>query len=205
MSPMPEAQPPPRKLTYEDYCAIPEDGLRHEIVDGVHFVSPAPLDLHQHLCVNLTLLLGNFLRTTKLGVLRQAPSDVLLEEHTIVQPDHYVVLAANLGRLQRNGCHGPPDLVVEVLSPGNTRHDLVRKFARYEAAGVPEYWIVDPAAERVEVYRREGEAGGFARPLVLSLRREDRLDTPLLPEFSVALAEVFDRGLLADHAGADEG
>jgi len=143
--------------------------------------------------------LHGFVREHRLGKVREAPSDVLLEEHTVVQPDHYVVLRENLGRLKRNGCHGPPDLVVEVLSPGNTAHDLLRKLPLYERAGVREYWVVDPEAERVEVYRREPspEATGstrFARPLVLSTARDDVLETPLLPGSSVPLSEIFDRG-----------
>ncbi len=206
MAAVPQGIPPLAKLDYQDYCRLPEDGRRHEILDGVHFVSPSPLDRHQEVCVNLSRLLAGFLHVHRLGKLRQAPSDVLLEDHTVVQPDHYLVLRENLHRLQRNGCHGPPDLVIEVLSPGNVAYDLVRKLPLYERAGVLEFWAVDPATERVEVYRRERPAPGsgtgpdgplprFARPLVLQASRGDSLDTPLLPGFAAQLCEVFDPGL----------
>lgn len=110
MPPMPGSEPTP-KLTYEDYCRIPDDGQRHEILDGVHFVSPSPLDRHQAICGNLAFHLDSFLRATRLGVLRTAP---------------------------------------------------------------------------------------YARPRVLTLARRDALETPLLPELRLPLAEVFDHGLLGE-------
>ncbi len=202
------------KLTYQDYCRIPEDGQRHEILDGTHFVSPSPGLRHQQVSVQLTRILAAFLRETRLGELLQAPSDVILDESTVVQPDHYVVLRSNVARLEPDGCHGPPDLVIEVLSPGNAAHDLVRKLALYDRMGVAEYWVVDPATRRVEVYRRESSGGTsrsrvakagtghhsprFARPLVLMASRGDRLETPLLPGLAASLAEVFDTGLAGE-------
>lgn len=204
----PSPEPEARKLTYEDYCRIPEDGRRHEILDGVHFVMPSPLTRHQVVSGNLAFALESFLRRTKLGMHLVAPSDVVLDPHNVVQPDHYMVLRTNLGRIGRRGCNGPPDLVVEVLSPGNTAHDLVRKLPIYERAGVVEYWAVNTETERIEVYRREPDPEGgegatrFARPLVLQAARSDAVETPLLPGFSASLEEIFDPGL-AGEAGPD--
>ena len=148
--------------------------------------------------LNLTFLLERFLREHPLGRLRVAPSDVLLTEHDTVQPDLYVLLEAHYGRVHPRGCEGAPDLVVEILSPGNAAHDLVRKFGRYELAGVAEYWVVDPEVARVEVYRRprgpDGQAARFARPVLLEAARDDVLETPLLPGFAAPLREVFDPG-----------
>ncbi len=186
-----------RKLTYADYCAIPEDLLRHEILDGEHFVSPSPLVLHQKVSLNLASLLHGFLRETGLGEVLAAPSDVLLGPFTVVQPDLYVVLAGHRERLRENGCHGPPDLVIEILSPSNRAYDQVQKRRVYEASGIPEYWVIDPDAERIEVYRRSAPDEGYARPLVHESPHDLVVETPFLPGLSLALADVFDPGPLA--------
>ncbi len=201
-------EPAERKLGYQDYLAFPDDGMRHEILDGVHYVSPTPQDPHQATSFNLTLVLGNFLKAARLGILRVAPSEVKLGEHDICEPDLYLVLAEHLGGFRRRGFHAPPDLMIEILSPSNPRYDLVTKLGRYQVHGVREYWIVDPERLRVEVYRREAtDPGRFGRPLVLGPDLCDCLETPLLPGFSTTLAEVFDPGLTPpypedeDHSG----
>ncbi len=203
---MPAPQAPARKLGYQDYLAFPEDGNRHEILDGVHYVSPPPLDRHQRTLANLTFLFEVFLRRTRLGEVRFAPSEVRLADHDIVEPDLYIVLVRSLAGFHRRGFRAIPDLIVEVLSPGNAKHDLVVKLGRYEALGVPEYWIVDPGVGRIEIYRQETvEAGAprrFARPLVVRLGRDPAIETPLIPGFSASLAEVFDPGLAGE---GDEG
>ena len=208
MPPMPAAQPPPHKLTVEEFLALPDppECERHELLDGEIVVTGTPLDRHQVIVGNLNFALASFLRRTRLGEVRLGPSGVRLGERTLLQPDLHVVLAEHLDRFQERFVDGPPDLVIEVLSPSNARYDQVKKLTAYEAAGVPEYWIVDPQAERVEVYRRaQGHPEVFERPLVLTLRREDVLETPRLPEFAVSLAEVFDPGLLGTRgAGSDD-
>jgi len=182
---------------------MPPDLDRHEIVDGEHFVTSPPLDRYQGAVGNLHRYLANFLAESRLGVVRVAPSGVLLGEHDVLLPDLYVVLEENLGGFRRIGFEGAPDLVVEVLSPGNIAYDLRRKLPRYELAGVCEYWAVDPAAARVEVYRRPSESEAFARPLFLEQRLEDTLETPLLPGFSLDLKALFDPGLLPEEVWED--
>lgn len=202
---MPAAQPPARKLTFEEFLELPDDpqGRRMELFDGELVLSPPPLDRHQKVSGNLFFLLEAYLRRTRLGEVRIGPSGVRLGAATIFEPDLHVVLAEHLGRFGARYVDGPPDLVIEVLSPSNARHDQVRKLTAYEEAGVPEYWIVDPRAERVEVYRRAGPAETYQRPVVLTLRQGDVVDTPLLPGFTASLDEVFDRGLLADRVEED--
>lgn len=127
-----------RVLTRADRDALPEDGRRHELLDGELVVTPAPGNRHQHAVVELVHLLRSAC-PPHLRV-RTAPFDVTLGPDTVVQPD---VLVARADLLSERGLEGPPDLVVEVLSPATRRVDLVAKRARYEAAGVASYWLVD--------------------------------------------------------------
>jgi Uma2 family endonuclease len=179
----------PRKLTYQDFEKIPEDDLRHEILDGVHIVSPSPATAHQRVSLNLTLALAGFVRAHQLGEVFQAPYDIVLSNHDIVVPDLVFVSASRAAIITEKNAQGAPDLVVEILSPSSRRRDLGKKLVRYEILGVAEYWVVDPKAETILVYRQGGEA--FAPPLHLSAEAGDRLTTPLLPGFDLPLGEVF--------------
>jgi len=91
--------------------------------------------------------------------------------------------------VDEENCKGAPDLVVEVLSEGTRRYDLVRKRALYERAGVQEYWVVDPGIDEVRVFR--AEAGRYAPAAVLAAETGDALSSPLLPGLTLPLAELF--------------
>jgi Uma2 family endonuclease len=182
---------PIHKLTYEDFERIPEDGLRHEILDGVHVVSPSPTLRHQRISGRLHLALGSFVKAHALGEVFYAPADVLLAEHDIVEPDLFFVAQARAGILTEKNVQGAPDLVVEILSPGSRHRDLVVKRERYELLGVQEYWVVDADRDTVAVYRRESDR--FRRPLRLSAAADDRLTTPLLPGLEIGLRDLFAR------------
>jgi Uma2 family endonuclease len=132
------------KLTYADYVAIPSDGRRHEIIDGEHFVNPAPNLYHQHVSRHLQHQLFTAIEIQGLGIVINAPVDLQLGQHDIVQPDLVVVTLAKKSILTPSKIKGAPDLVVEILSPSNTKYDTEIKRALYERSGVPEYWIVDP-------------------------------------------------------------
>jgi len=181
----------PRKLTYEDFVRIPEDGRRHEILDGAHVVSPAPTLDHQRVARRLCTRLDVFCEATGVGEVFPAPSDVVMSKHDIVEPDLLFVSTARRAILGEAYVQGAPDLAVEVLSPSTRRRDLGRKRVRYEACGVQEYWTLDPKTATAQVLRREGE--GFLPPVVLSARNDDRLMTPLLPGLEISLREVFGR------------
>jgi Uma2 family endonuclease len=177
------------RLTYSDYCLLPEDGRRHEILAGEHFMSPAPSLRHQALLGNLFAALHAFLQRSPLGRAFVAPVDVLLSEHDVVQPDLVYVSRPREGILTEANVQGAPDLVVEILSAATRQHDLVTKRKRYARFGVAEYWVVDPVIERVEVYRREGQA--LVRVEELSLEDGATLDTPFLPGFALPLSQLF--------------
>ena len=178
------------RLTYDDFALFPDDGKRHELIDGEHYVTPAPTTRHQAISQNLAVLLGSFVRSQGVGKIFHAPYDVVLSRHDVVEPDLVFVSAARLSIITEANVQGAPDLAVEILSPSSRRQDEILKRDLYERAEVAEYWIVDPEAETVKVFRR-GERGAFERAVLLTLRDSDTLSTPLLPGLEIPLAEVF--------------
>ena len=181
---------PTIKLTYDDFVLFPDDGRRHELIDGEHFVTPSPHRRHQVISRNLFRALDAWVRERSLGEVFYAPFDVVFDPHDVVQPDLLFISGARAAILTDANVAGAPDLVVEVLSPSGRRQDEVLKRDLYERGGVAEYWLVDPEAEAVKVFRRAGE-GGFDRPELLTLHSGDTLTTPLLPGLELPLAEVF--------------
>jgi Uma2 family endonuclease len=179
-----------RKLDWDDFVLFPDDGKRHELIDGVHYVTASPNLRHQTISMNLIHLLGTFVRQQRTGKLFHAPFDVVLSRHDIVEPDLLYVSAARAGDvLTAANVQGPPDLAVEILSPGTRRRDELLKRDLFERAGVSEYWLVDPEAETVKVFRRDAQ--GYGRAELLSQRDGDVLRTPLLPGLELPLAEIF--------------
>ena len=183
-------EPARRKLTYDDYVLLPEDGQRHEILDGEHFVTPAPTTWHQKTLSALHLLVGAFVRQHCLGQVLFAPVDVLFSEHDITQPDLVFVSNERAGILTKPNIQGAPDLVVEILSPSTRRRDEEIKGALYEHFGVREYWMIDPDLRSVSVFRHDGS--GFGLAVELSAEDGDVLTTPLLPGLEIRVGEIFE-------------
>jgi len=158
---LPQAQPAQGDWTYEDYLKLPDDGKRYEIIEGVLYVANAPDADHQFAVTEISRQLGNFVVPHKLGRVLVAPFEVHLTPRSRpVQPDVLFVSAARWPQGHVAYFEGAPDLVVEVISPSRVRVDRVIKFTAYEAAGVREYWIVNPRTHTVEVYVLEnGEYG----------------------------------------------
>ena len=144
------------KLTYDDYLAFPDDGRSHEIIAGEHHVSAAPNIDHQRISRHIQFQLYSQIEVPGNGEVFNAPTAVQLSEHDIVEPDLLVVLAARGSCLTERTVAGPPDLVVEILSPSTRRQDRELKLSLYQRAGVGEYWIVDPVARHVVKYVRRG-------------------------------------------------
>ena len=140
-----------RPYTADDLATMPDDGRRYEIIGGELIVSPSPTTRHQRVSFRLSRLLDDYLERTAAGEAFAAPLDVLLGNHDILQPDIVVVLKENAHRITESGVNGPPDLVVEIVSPSTVRTDRIRKSATYATFGVPEYWIVDPESESIVV------------------------------------------------------
>lgn len=142
---------PKVRYTYEDYCQLPDD-RRYELIDGEFYeMAPAPGSVHQWASFKLARLMADFVESRLLGVVYIAPLDVILSENDTMQPDILFVSAGREGIITQRACEGPPDLVVEVLSPSTSRRDLGIKRRQYARFGVREYWLVDPVARSIEV------------------------------------------------------
>lgn len=182
------AQETPRvKLTYRDLVLFPDDGKRHELVDGEHYVTPSPSTRHQQVLTQLLLDLGNYLREHNVGRVFPAPCDVVLSQFDVVEPDLLVVTREAAERITEANIQGAPDLVVEILSPSTKGRDRVLKLRLYEKFGVCEYWIVDPAAGTIEVLRlAEGRLVAGE-----TLAGDGILTSPLFPDLEIRLSSVF--------------
>ena len=193
MSPMPgreEIQSTPGvKLTYDDFLLFPDDGQRHELIDGEHYVTPSPNQIHQIIVGNLYYAIRGYLEEHPIGQAFLAPFDVVFSNFDVVEPDLLYISTARREILTKQNVQGAPDLVIEVGSPGTRKRDETIKRRLYERSDVSEYWIVDPDLEVVRIYRREG--AGFDRPRELSREAGDVLESALFPSFMLPLDAVF--------------
>ncbi len=181
------------KLTYDDFVLFPDDGKRHELIDGEHYVTPSPTIRHQEISGRLHLLIGTWLQDHPIGRIFYAPLDVLFSFYDVVEPDLlYVSNERAAALLAGKHVTGAPDLVIEIASPGTRSRDETIKRRLYERADVVEYWVVDPDIDVIRVYRRT-EGPRFARPIELSHEAGDVLTTPLLPGLEIPLGRVFGR------------
>lgn len=179
------------KLTYDDLLAMPDDGLRRELIDGELYVTPSPNHRHQSIVLNLAFLIKSFLREHRIGRVFVAPLDVLLSQVDVVEPDVLFVSRQRESEvLSDKYLVAAPDLVVEVGSPTTRRTDERVKHRLYERFAVSEYWIVDPDLDAIKVLRLTD--GRYERVAELSLDRSDILRTPLLPGLDMRLAEIFE-------------
>jgi Uma2 family endonuclease len=176
------------KMTYEDLLLLPEDGLRHEIIDGEHYVNASPITRHQRVSHRLILAIGNYLEEHPIGELFHAPLDIVFSQFDVVEPDLLYISNERRDIVTTRNIQGSPDLLIEILSQSNKRYDEVIKHALYERTGVGEYWIVDPVADVVRIFRLNA-AGRYERAGVLS--SGDILTTPLFPTLEIRLARIF--------------
>ncbi|MCP4157447.1 MAG: Uma2 family endonuclease [bacterium] len=146
-----------QKFFYGDYLSW-DDEQRWEIIDGnAYNMSPTPLRIHQKISTELIRQLANQL-LSKTCEVYAAPFDVRLplqdekenDISNVIQPDISVICDPE--KLDKKGCLGAPDLIIEILSPSTRRRDRLEKFNLYEIAGVKEYWLIDPEALLVETF-----------------------------------------------------
>jgi Uma2 family endonuclease len=184
---------PDRRLTYDDYVLFPDDGRRHELIDGKHYVTPSPNLRHQVLTGRLYFEIESYLRQHKgVGQVFIARLDVVFTKWDVVEPDLLYVAKDRSDILTELNVQGAPSLVIEILSPGTRRMDEQRKRLLFDRGGVREYWIVDGKRDIVQLFARQ-EDGTFPRVAQLSREHADVLTTPLMPGLSIALTELFAR------------
>lgn len=179
--------------SYADYLTWPIDEVV-ELIKGIRFkkAAAAPKRIHQKVSGELFLRLGIFLKGQKCQVY-SAPFDVRFTDgpvedrkiRSVVQPDICVI--CDPGKLDDRGCIGAPDLIVEILSPGNNKMELKNKFELYESYGVREYWIVNPESQNLMIYTL---VDGKYLPSRL-LTSGDIIDSSVIEGFSLDLEEFF--------------
>ena len=178
--------------TYADYLKW-RFQERVELFKGkILKMSPAPNREHQEISINLNGFLWNYFRNNSFK-LYSAPFDVRLVKTklndikvtTVVQPDLCVI--CDEGKLDDKGCNGAPDLVVEILSPGNSKKEMGIKFDLYEENGVKEYWIVEPAEKSIFIYMLQNERFIGLKPLI----EDDKMKSPLFPALDFDVREIF--------------
>lgn len=182
--------------TYDDYARFtPEygdgtvaSGFRYEVLEGRLVTSPTPFPKHQSIVGNLGGHLNSYLRPRRLGRVVAAPIDVLLAEKVVVQPDLVVILKDRLHIIETKNIVGPPDLLIEILSPSTAGRDVRDKFDLYARYGGREYWLVDPVAETVEVYVLRDDV--YA--LLGRFQQGEHVASEVLPELRVAVSDVFE-------------
>ncbi len=177
---------PAAKLTYEDYRKTPEDE-RYELLDGELVMAATPNIAHQRVRGRLGRRLAGFVEEKDLGEIFRAPTDVVLSDTDVVQPDLLFVSKDRSDIITADNVQGAPDLVVEVLSPTTARRDWRDKLDLYSKHGVREFWLVDPQTEIVWVLLPN--EGGLE---VANIYVEgDTLASPTLEGFTLGLDEIF--------------
>lgn len=175
------------RVSYADFERAPEDGRRCEIYDGEVFVVPAPVPLHQLVAQNLEDLLRTWVRRHG-GIVLLAPVDIVLSDYDVVQPDlvFFTPARQHLAPLEQ-AIRVRPDLAVEILSPSTAPTDRGRKMQLLARYGVPEYWLVDPAARTLEACRLKG----WSYTLIQSASESDVVTTVEAPGLECPLSELF--------------
>jgi Uma2 family endonuclease len=178
---------PALQLTYEDYLNFPPGHPRIEILEGEMHMVPAPSTVHQHVLLNLVWALRDFVIANDLGEVFVAPCDVVLSPTNVVQPDLFFISSARSHIITEQNIQDAPDLVVEIVSPSSEAIDRQTKRRVYARHGVGEYWIVDPAAQTIEVLT-PGETG-YQTAGTYSVGEE--LHSPILPGLAIPPASIF--------------
>lgn len=170
-------------MSYEDFLRTTDDGTQAEWVDGKVTVFMPPTNRHQDVLRFLAKLIDTFVELFGLGITRFAPFEVRLGlGRSSREPDLFFVAKTNLNRITSKRLEGPPDLVVEIISPESVYRDRVDKFDEYEAAGVREYWVIDPRPEHARVWFFVLDEAGRLQPV--AVQPDGRYTSTVLPGFS---------------------
>jgi Uma2 family endonuclease len=179
-----------KTYSYTDYL-LWQFQDRVELIKGfILKISPAPSMIHQRISNNLTGCFYENMKRKPCNVF-QAPFDVRLpiasakKDSTVVQPDLCII--CDESKLDARGCNGTPDLMVEIISSNNSKHDVHTKFNLYQEAGVKEYWIIEPNDKIILVYTLVNNEFIGLKPQV----EGENIKSPLFPELNIAIEDVF--------------
>jgi Uma2 family endonuclease len=176
------------RMSYADLERLPDDGRRYELYDGVLVEMPSPTLRHQRVGLKIAVLLEEYEHACG-GLTVPAPFDIVLTPYDVVQPDVVFFEARRVPGLDMRGpARVPPDLAVEVLSPGTEKNDRGRKMRLLARHGISEYWLVDPIGQTIERYVLEAEA--YVLDGVVSA--DDEIESRALAGLRAPAARVFD-------------
>jgi len=178
----------PIKLSFDEFCRLPESNLPHELIDGELRMPAAPNWRHQRILGNIYVALRSYVEDRRLGYVALAPVDVVLDRDRplVLQPDVLYVSQAR-AEIVREKVYGAPDLTVEIFCAGGALFDRTEKAALYARYGVREYWLVDPDAETIEVRRLERQ--GYETVAVY--RRGEIVHSMLFPDRGLPADQIF--------------
>jgi Uma2 family endonuclease len=182
-----------KTYTYADYLKFEYDHMVELIRGKIYKMTPAPSSWHQQISSQLHISIGYFLKNKPCKVFH-APLDVILPvknqkkntSTTVVQPD--ICIICDLNKIEKAGCVGAPDLVVEILSPSTSKKDLNDKYSIYEEAGVKEYWVVYPSDKAIEVFFLENDQ--YDRVKIYT--NDEHISPILFPDLDIDLSIVFE-------------
>lgn len=173
--------------TVEEYYQLPEEeNVRYELVDGRLELLSAPTTTHQRISHQLVRVMTDSCESSYIII--HAPVEVILGEHETRQPDILMVHRSRAYIIEERAVAGPPDLVVEILSPGTAKRDRTMKLESYARFGVPEYWIVDAANMTVEQYVQQEQGQPYT--LLHLFGREDTVFSERLPCVGFVVEDV---------------
>lgn len=178
------------RLTYRDFVRFPDDGRRHELIDGKHYVTPSPAIRHERLYMRLVKALMDYVEVHPIGELFGSRADCVMSLFDVVVPDLLLITNDQAEIITKKNVRGAPALVVEINSPSTKLRDRRQKRDLYARAGVREYWMIDPGANTVTVFRRTAD-GEFPMVATLCATTGDILTSPLLPGFGLELSNYF--------------
>lgn len=188
--PLPQAD---GNYSYLDYLTWPE-GERWEIIDGIAYMQSAPSPIHQEISGNLFAQFHSYLIGKPCKVYH-APFCVRLikadetkngEIKKVVEPD--ITIVCDKSKIDEKGCNGPPDMIVEIISPSSIKMDKFTKFNMYEKVGVREYWIVEPEGKLVSVFVLQDDLR-YGRPEIYT--EDDKIKVSVLPDLIIDIKPVF--------------
>lgn len=176
-----------RKMTYDEYCLLPDDRNQYELFDGDLVRTPWPSREHQKIVLRLARFLADYVERHSSGEVYISPLDAIFDPYTVLQPDILFVSKERQAEVEKERIEGTPDLVLEVLSPSTFHKDLRRKMAVYSRFGVQEYWIVNPEMKTIELYC-QGKEG---LELLRRFSSEESFESRLLGGFRMPVNRIF--------------